>query len=83
LAKVAAPLLATVLAFERGGFAPLQNAFNARDALLDMPVTLSDGRTGIARGVDATGALWVDTDLGQEAITSAEVSVRPRTAAIF
>jgi len=83
LAKVAAPLLATVLAFERGGFAPLQNAFNARDALLDMPVTLSDGRTGIARGVDAMGALWVDTDLGQEAITSAEVSVRPRTAAIF
>ncbi len=81
LVKVAAPLLATVLAFERGGFAPLQNAFNARDALLDMPVTLSDGRTGIARGVDATGALLVDTDLGQEAITSAEVSVRPRTAA--
>lgn len=83
LAKVAAPLLATVLAFERGGFAPLQNAFNARDALLNMPVTLSDGRTGIARGVDAMGALRVDTDLGQEAITSAEVSVRPRTAAIF
>ena len=80
LAKVATPLLATLLAFERGGFAPLQNAFNARDALHDMSVTLSDGRTGIARGVDASGALLVDTAQGQEAITSSEVSVRPRMA---
>ena len=79
LAKVATPLLATLLAFERGGFAPLQNAFNARDALQDMSVSLSDGRFGIARGVDAGGALLVDTEQGQEAITSAEVSVRPRT----
>nr|WP_315228235.1 biotin--[acetyl-CoA-carboxylase] ligase [uncultured Limnohabitans sp.] len=77
LAKVATPLLATLLAFERGGFAPLQNAFNARDALHDMRVTLSDGRTGMARGVDASGALLVDTAQGQEAITSSEVSVRP------
>ena len=80
LAKVATPLLATLLAFERGGFAPLQNAFNARDALYDTEVTLSDGRTGIARGVDASGALLVDTAQGQEAITSSEVSVRPRMA---
>lgn len=81
LMKVAAPLLATVLAFERTGFAPLQNAFNARDALRNVAVTLSDGRTGIARGVDALGALLVATDLGQEAITSAEVSVRPQASA--
>lgn len=81
LARVATPLLATLLAFERGGFAPLQNAFSARDALRDLPVTLSDGRTGIARGVDALGALLVETDLGEEAITSAEVSVRPRVGA--
>jgi len=77
LAKVAAPLLATLQAFERTGFAPLQNAFNARDALHDLPVTLSDGRQGMARGVDATGALLVDTEQGQEAINSSEVSVRP------
>ncbi len=77
LAKVAAPLLATLLAFERTGFAPLQNAFNARDALHDLPVTLSNGRQGVARGVDATGALLVDTEQGQEAISSSEVSVRP------
>jgi BirA family biotin operon repressor/biotin-[acetyl-CoA-carboxylase] ligase len=77
LVKVAEPLLATLLAFERTGFAPLQNAFNARDALHDLAVTLSDGRQGIARGVDATGAMLVDTEQGQEAISSSEVSVRP------
>ena len=77
LLKVAEPLLATLLAFERTGFVPLQNAFNARDALHNLPVTLSDGRQGVARGVDATGALLVDTEQGQEAISSSEVSVRP------
>jgi BirA family biotin operon repressor/biotin-[acetyl-CoA-carboxylase] ligase len=81
LARVATPLLATLLAFEGGGFAPLQHAFNARDALRDMPVALSDGRMGTARGVDASGALLIETDAGQEAITSAEVSVRPRAGA--
>ena len=77
LMKVAEPLLATLLAFERTGFAPLQNAFNARDALSNLNVTLSDGRHGVARGVDATGAMLVDTEQGQEAISSSEVSVRP------
>lgn len=78
LTQVAAPLLSTLLAFERHGFAPLQNAFNARDALHNAPVVLSDGRSGTARGVNAAGALCVDTAAGQEAITSSEVSVRPQ-----
>jgi BirA family biotin operon repressor/biotin-[acetyl-CoA-carboxylase] ligase len=78
LARVAASLLRTLQAFEQGGFAPLQSAFNARDALLDVSVTLSDGRSGMARGVDATGALMVETAHGLEAITSSEVSVRPQ-----
>ena len=77
LMQVAGPLLATLQAFERTGFAPLQNAFNARDALHNLPVTLSDGRQGIARGVDTTGALLVDTEQGQETVSSSEVSVRP------
>jgi len=82
LRRVAQPLLATVLAFEshgaKGGFASLQNAFNARDALRDLTVTLSDGRVGVARGVDATGALQVETAQGLEVINSSEVSVRPQ-----
>ena len=77
LMQVAQSLLTALLAFERSGFAPLQNAFNARDALHGLHVTLSDGRHGIARGVDTTGAMLVDTEQGQAAITSAEVSVRP------
>lgn len=76
LAQVALPLLKTLLAFERDGFAPLQALFNARDALGDRPIRLSDGRVGTARGVDFDGALRVDTAQGRERITSAEVSVR-------
>ncbi len=77
LRKVAAPLLTALLAFERRGFAPLQSAFNALDALHLLPVSLSDGRHGVAMGVDAWGALRVDTEEGQVAISSDEVSVRP------
>ena len=77
LALIAKPLLATVLAFEAKGFAPLQAAFGQRDVLRDAPVTLSDGRQGIARGVDNTGVLRVETAQGMQLINSAEVRVRP------
>jgi len=77
LALIAKPLLAAVLAFEAKGFAPLQAAFQQRDVLLGMPVTLSDGRLGKARGVDNTGVLRVETPQGMQLINSAEVSVRP------
>ena len=77
LALIAKPLLATVLAFEAKGFEPLQAAFGQRDVLRDAPVTLSDGRQGIARGVDNTGVLRVETAQGMQLINSAEVRVRP------
>ena len=77
LMQVAAPLLATLLAFEPTGFAPLQNAFNARDALHNLAVILSDGRQGVAKGVNQSGALLVDTAQGQAVVSSSEVSVRP------
>jgi len=79
LALIAQPLLAAVLAFESKGFAPSQAAFQQRDVLRDMPVTLSDGRQGIARGVDNTGVLRVETPQGMQLIHSAEVRVRPST----
>ena len=79
LASIAKPLLSTVLAFEAKGFGPLQTAFAQRDVLRDLPVTLSDGRQGIARGVDNTGVLRVETSQGLELIHSAEVRVRPST----
>ncbi len=77
MAMIAQPLLATVLAFESKGFLTWQAAFQQRDVLRDMPVTLSDGREGIARGVDNTGVLRVETPQGMQLINSAEVRVRP------
>ena len=77
LAKMAKPLLSAVLTFESKGFAPLQESFQQRDVLRDLPVTLSDGRQGIARGVDNTGVLQVETPHGMQWIRSAEVRVRP------
>jgi BirA family biotin operon repressor/biotin-[acetyl-CoA-carboxylase] ligase len=79
LAMIAQPLLAAVLAFESKGFASSQAAFQQRDVLRDMPVTFSDGRQGIARGVDNTGVLRVETTQGMQLINSAEVRVRPST----
>ena len=64
--------------FETQGFAPFQAAFETRDVLRGRAVVLSDGTTGTATGVDGTGALLVHTSSGMKAITSAEVSVRPK-----
>lgn len=76
LLDVVPALTQTLLDFEAHGFAPCQAAFNARDALHHLPVTLSDGLHGVAEGVDATGALRVRTTSGLQRVTSAEVSVR-------
>jgi BirA family biotin operon repressor/biotin-[acetyl-CoA-carboxylase] ligase len=77
LARVAAPLIKTLLAFERGGFAPLQTRFSSRDVLKSRRVHTSDGQVGLALGVGASGALRLQTDAGVQEIHSAEVSVRP------
>ena len=76
LLRIAAPLVQTVQRFEAHGFAPFQSDFNARDALAQVPVTLSDGMQGVAQGVDASGALLVASAQGVQRVTSAEVSVR-------
>ena len=77
LQRVAAPLVHAVLAFSSSGFAPLRNAFHARDLLYGQPVVCTDGTQGIAKGVDAGGVLLVHTEAGVLKINSAEVSVRP------
>lgn len=76
LVRIVAPLVRTIQAFEARGFGPFQHLFNERDALGGLPVTLSDGMTGTAQGVDSVGALQVLTAQGLKKITSAEVSVR-------
>jgi BirA family transcriptional regulator, biotin operon repressor / biotin---[acetyl-CoA-carboxylase] ligase len=77
LLRIAAPLVQAVQAFETFGFAPFQARFNARDALRDRTVVLSDGTTGTAHGATEAGALLVHTARGMKCVTSSEVSVRP------
>jgi BirA family biotin operon repressor/biotin-[acetyl-CoA-carboxylase] ligase len=77
LLRIAAPLVQAIKAFEQQGFAPFQARFNERDALYGLDVALSEGSTGVARGVNSIGALQLQTARGLSSITSSEVSVRP------
>lgn len=77
LARITHPLVQSVLAFETFGFAPFRARFDARDALRDRLVRLSDGTTGTAHGTTETGGLLVHTAAGMTTVTSSEVSVRP------
>ncbi|MFZ4478306.1 MAG: biotin--[acetyl-CoA-carboxylase] ligase [Rhodoferax sp.] len=77
LLRIAAPLVQAIKAFEGQGFAPFQAGFNQRDALDGLNVVLSDGTSGVARGVNSIGALQLQTAHGLTDVTSAEVSVRP------
>ena len=79
LARVAWPLIQTLMAFESSGFAPLQSRFAARDVLQGRAVHTSDGQQGVALGVGPGGALRLQTELGVQDIHSAEISVRPLT----
>lgn len=79
LQRVVPALVRDVLGFEQAGFAPFHARFDARDALRDRPVTLSDGTAGTAHGVGEDGSLLVHTAAGLHAVGSSEVSVRPAT----
>ncbi|MCZ8094848.1 MAG: biotin--[acetyl-CoA-carboxylase] ligase [Acidovorax sp.] len=81
LLRIVPPLVAMLQGFEACGFAPVQPRFAARDVLQGRPVTLSDGQTGTAHGVGEDGALLVHTAQGMQAVTSAEISVRPAVVA--
>ena len=67
--------------FERDGFRPFIDEWRAADALLDRPVRVLGGASdtaGIARGIDAFGALQLQLADGRlTAVVSGEVSVRP------
>ena len=79
LGRVVPPLVRQVQRFASEGFGPLRPAYHTRDLLYGSEVVCSDGVTGTARGVDASGALLVHTAQGLKKISSAEVSVRPQT----
>jgi BirA family biotin operon repressor/biotin-[acetyl-CoA-carboxylase] ligase len=77
LMRVAGPLVQAIQAFERVGFGAFKARFDARDALRDRAIVLSDGTAGSGRGTTDLGALRVQTDAGMTTVTTAEVSVRP------
>ena len=66
--------------FEHAGFEPFRADFEAADALHDLPV-IARGAAGdlhgTARGIDADGALLINTVDGLQRVLSADVSVRP------
>ena len=74
---IAPAVVHAVLDFADQGMGPLLGAYDARDALRGREVLCSDGLSGMARGVDAQGALLLETAQGLQKISSAEVSVRP------
>ena len=78
LRSVAPALVGAVVQFEHEGFAPFAARFEARDALRGQAVVTAPGGSvaGEARGIDARGALIVQTAQGVVALSSGEVSVR-------
>jgi BirA family transcriptional regulator, biotin operon repressor / biotin---[acetyl-CoA-carboxylase] ligase len=83
LARIGEPLVRMLAAFDRDGFAPLQDAYARRDVLRGQRVKTSDAAMpeGIASGVDADGALQVAGNGQTRRVVSGEVSVRLAGAA--
>jgi BirA family biotin operon repressor/biotin-[acetyl-CoA-carboxylase] ligase len=77
LLQIVPPIVQHLQQFSSHGFAPLQLAFGQRDALFGHNVVCTNHTTGVARGVDAKGALLVHTTEGIVTIHSSEVSVKP------
>ena len=80
LGRIVPPLVRALQAFALHGFAPVRSQFTERDLLLQREVNLSDGHSGLAQGVGQDGALLVQTADGLRAVTSSDISVRPRPA---
>ncbi|WP_200843775.1 biotin--[acetyl-CoA-carboxylase] ligase, partial [Pantoea sp. 18069] len=80
LGRIVPPLVRALQAFARHGFAPVRAQFAERDLLAQREVNLSDGQRGLAQGVGPDGALLVQTAAGLRAVTSSDISVRPRPA---
>jgi len=81
---VAAAIIGRVIAglkrFAVEGFAPFIEDWRAADVLCDQPIRVLDGsseRQGIARGIDAQGALQLEHATGhRSSILAGEISVR-------
>jgi BirA family biotin operon repressor/biotin-[acetyl-CoA-carboxylase] ligase len=75
-------LVDAVLEYTAGGFGPFLEEWAAADALRDQPVRLlsqAGERIGVARGIDGSGLLRVETAGGIEHVASGDVSLRVAT----
>lgn len=73
-------LLPLLTDWERAGFAPWRQRWQARDWLWQHPLAVSGSEqfSGVGQGVDARGNLLVATDGGIRRVAAGEVSVRPK-----
>jgi BirA family biotin operon repressor/biotin-[acetyl-CoA-carboxylase] ligase len=78
LSRIGVPLAEALVAFDRDGFAPLQDAYARRDVLRGRQVKTTDATMpgGTAVGVDADGALRISSGGSTHRVLSGEVSVR-------
>lgn len=79
LAALLNELLPLLAGFEQQGFGPWHDEWQALDAFAGESVVLHSGAqetTGIARGVDARGALQLETAAGIQSIYGGEISLR-------
>lgn len=83
VARILDECVAALLLFAHEGFKPFSTAWAKLDALRDRPVRLLESAgevSGIARGIDAQGALRVElADGSVKSVWSADVSVRTRS----
>jgi BirA family biotin operon repressor/biotin-[acetyl-CoA-carboxylase] ligase len=81
-AAIAAECVAGLDALRRDGFAARRGEWNAADALADQPVTVrgagDEATTGIARGIDVTGALQLEQAGVLRSVLAGDVSLRPQ-----
>jgi BirA family biotin operon repressor/biotin-[acetyl-CoA-carboxylase] ligase len=80
IGRVAAAVVQAVALFLEKGLLPFRDGWDRFDALRGEQVALlEEGRIqalGIARGIDGSGALRLETATGMQAVTSGDVSVR-------
>ena len=82
VAQVLERLMLAMPLFAQQGLAPFRARFLQRDVNYDRPVRIEQGAkvsTGLARGIDETGALMVETGHGLTRFYSGDVSLRTMT----
>lgn len=76
-------LIEMLAAFESTGLAPVLDEWRQHDVMYGQPIIVTTAHgdvTGIARGIDAGGALLVESGGGMKRYLSGDVSVRPCAA---